>query len=96
MLLGLFATDELQNVIGGRDLRDIDEFHVELLAEGGCDFRPSHLAGLDELGDGQRVWVLTIRDRLDGGTGFGHVGQGHQPLVLNELDDVVVGGRHSG
>ena len=95
MLLGLLAADELQDVIGGRDHRDVHEFHVKLQAEGSRDLRPFDLTGLDQFGDGQGVRILTVWDGLDVGAGRGHVGRRHQSLVLYELDDVVVGGRHS-
>jgi hypothetical protein len=92
---GLFAADEFEDFVSRGDLGDIDELHVELLAQGGGDLGPGDLAGLDELGDGQGVGVLAVGDRGGRGAGLAHVGRRHQPLVLNELDDVVVGGRHS-
>lgn len=96
MLLGLFATDEFEDIVGRRDLGDVDNLHIELQAEGRRNLDPGDLVGLDQFGDREGVGVLAVRDGLDGGTGLCHVGRRHQSLVLNELDDVVVGGRHSG
>ena len=96
LALGLFATDELEQFLGRSDLGHVHDFHVELQAQSLGDGRPGDLTALDQLGQGQGIGVLAIRGRPQLGANLGHGGGGHEPLVLNELDDEIVGGRHSG
>ena len=94
LALGLLPAHELQEILGRGDLGDIDDLHVELEAQSLGDGGPGDLPSLDQFGQGGGVGVLPLRDLAQLGPRFGDLGRGHETLVLDELDDEIVGGRH--
>jgi len=92
--LGEVAADELEEVLGGDDLGEVHDLHVELGAEGRGDGLPGELLLGHEMLQGGGVRVLTLLEVAQRGTGGGHVIRRDERLVLDELDDKIVGGRH--
>ena len=75
-------------------IEDYFDHHVELEAQSLGDGGPGDLPSLDQFGQGGGVGVLPLRDLAQLGPRFGDLGRGHETLVLDELDDEIVGGRH--